>query len=80
MASKKKGLPTELEGVAFTEDVTALQEKMALCYSSERYESFQEAVEKIITRYLKGNVGWAIAFWIVSIIGSMLVQKFLDVL
>lgn len=51
-------VPTELEGVATTGDVSALGAKIERCYSSERYEDFQEAVEKIIQRYLKGIVGW----------------------
>lgn len=83
MAKGTKGrspLPAELEGVAYAEDMTALQEKVDKCYSSERYESFQEAVEKIVERFLKGKVGWAIAIWIVSIVGSMLAQKFLKIL
>lgn len=54
----KSQLPAELEGVAYAEDVTALQAHVDKCYSSERYEDFQESVEKILERYLKGRVGW----------------------
>ena len=47
MAGGKKGpLPSELENVAYAQDVNALQEQVDKCYSAERYEVFQEAVEK----------------------------------
>lgn len=79
MVTKARKTPKELENVAFTEDVNAVQLKVEKCYSSERYEDFQTAVEKIIGRYLKGNVGWAIAVWIFSLVGSMLLQKFFKI-
>lgn len=77
MANKpKKKLPAELEGVAHAEDVNALQEQIEKCYSAERYEDFQTAVEKIIGRYLKTFIAWGLLLWLSSIIGSMLIQKF----
>ncbi|HEY0221073.1 MAG TPA: hypothetical protein VGC58_02510 [Candidatus Paceibacterota bacterium] len=74
-----KRIPTELEGVAKIEDVDAIQEQVDNCYSKDRYEDFQSAVEKIISRYLKGTVGWAIFVWLITLLGSMLAQKFLNV-
>ncbi len=76
MAGKKSQLPTELENVAYAQDVNALQEQVDNCYSSERYEQFQEAVEKIIWRYLKGFVGFAVFLWLATLLASMLAQKF----
>ncbi|MEK7148251.1 MAG: hypothetical protein AAB758_03050 [Patescibacteria group bacterium] len=76
MAGKKKSIPTELEGVAFEEDVNAIQEQVERCYSKDRYEDFQEAVEKITERFLKGKVGWAVFIWLITLIASMLAQKF----
>ena len=75
----KVKIPSELENVATTSDIDVLDEKLGKCYSSERYEDFQVAVEKIIGRYLKQNVGWAIALWILSLVGSMLLQKFFKI-
>ena len=80
MAGKpKRALPAELEGVAYAEDVTAIQERVDKCYSSERYEEFQTAVEKIVGRYLTGKVGWAVLLWLCSLIASMLIQKFFGI-
>lgn len=76
--NKKRSIPQELEGVAKIEDVSVLEERVDKCYSAERYEDFQTAVEKIVGRYLKGIVGWAAGAWLLSIIGSMLAQKFLN--
>jgi hypothetical protein len=73
-------IPSELENVVYLEDLTAIQERVDKCYSSERYEDFQTAVEKIMGRYLKGNIGWAVVVWIITLIGSMLLQKFTDIL
>lgn len=73
-------IPTELEGVAKKEDLTQIHAKLDRCFTQDKYEDFQDAVEKIVGRYLKGKVGWAIAAWIVSILGSMLAQKYLNVL
>ncbi len=78
--SKKHTLPKELQGVANIEDVNALQEQVDRCYSKDRYEDFLNAVEKIIGRYLKGTVGWAIFLWLISLIASMLVQKYFNIL
>lgn len=72
----KSVIPSELENVATTSDIDALDGKLGKCYSTERYEEFQGAVEKIVGRYLKSTVGWAILLWIISLIGSMLLQKF----
>ncbi|MCW1891839.1 MAG: hypothetical protein KIH65_001175 [Candidatus Uhrbacteria bacterium] len=76
---KKSALPSELEGVAFAQDVTALQDHVDKCYSSERYKEFQESVEHILDRYLKGKVGWVAAVWIVTVVGGMLLQKFVKI-
>lgn len=67
--------PRELEGVASTKDVITLEDKLTKCYSADRYEEFQEAVEKIMSRFLKGTVGWAIFLWLITLIASMLLQK-----
>jgi pheromone shutdown protein TraB len=75
----KSPVPSELEGVATTDAVDVLSGKVEKCYSSERYEDFQDAVEKIMSRYLKSNVGWAIIVWILSLLGSMLAEKFLHI-
>lgn len=77
--AKKKSLPSELENVAYVEDVNAIQEKVEKCYSKERYEDFQSAVEKIIGRYLKSVVGWGVFIWLITLIGSMLLQKFFSI-
>lgn len=78
MAGKaKRALPAELEGIAYAEDLNAIQEKVDKCYSSERYEEFQGAVEKIVWKYLKANVASAILLWLVSIVGSMFLEKFI---
>lgn len=77
--AKRKSLPTELENVAYVEDVNAIQEKVDKCYSQERYEEFQTAVEKIIGRYLKSVIGWSVFIWIITLFGSMLLQKFFNV-
>jgi len=77
--ANKKALPKELEGVAFSEDVNAIQEKVEKCYSKDRYEEFLEAVEKIIGRYIKGTVGWAVLLWLITLFASMLLQKFFKI-
>lgn len=73
MATRR--IPQELEGVARTEDVNAIQEKVDKCYSQERYEEFQGAVEKIVSRHLKSNLGWGVLLWLITLIASMLLQK-----
>lgn len=60
-------------------DISGLSDKLTKCYSSERYEEFQEAIEKVIGRYLRGNVGWAILVWLITLIGSMLLQRFFKI-
>ena len=72
-------IPIELQGVASTSEVNELEKKVANCYSKDRYEEFMEAVEKITLKYLKGKVGWVIAIWLLSIIGSILAQKFFKI-
>jgi hypothetical protein len=57
MASKKRKLPAELEGVAFTEDVSAIEEKVGRCYSQDRYQDFQTAVKTIVIDTLGGDDG-----------------------
>lgn len=78
--SRGARVPSELEGAAKIEDVNALELKVGNCYSSERYETFQGAVEKIISRYLRANVAWAILLWLLTIIGSFLLQKFFKII
>lgn len=53
MPGKKSGLPTELEGIASVEQLNSLEARLEKSYSSERYEEFQDAVEKIINRTLE---------------------------
>ena len=94
---KKKSLPKELENVAYTDDVNAIDEKVERCYSQDRYEEFQEAVEKIVLKkigsedggekikkhagdYFQSKFGWVVFIWVVTLIVSMLLQKFLNVL
>ena len=77
MANRR--VPAELQNIAYIEDVNAIQEKVEKCYSLERYEEFQDAVEKITGRYLKGKVGWAVLLWLITLIASMLAQKYLAV-
>lgn len=36
-------------------DISRLGDKVAKCYSSERYEKFQDAVEKIALRTIDGT-------------------------
>ena len=79
MAGRKKALPAELEGVASAEAVNAIQEKVDKCYSSEKYEDFQEAVEKITWRFMKGSIGWAVLLWLITLVASMLAQKYLSI-
>jgi predicted NAD/FAD-binding protein len=45
-------LPVELENVASLESVNLLEQKIGKCYSSEKYQEFQTAVEVIVERYL----------------------------
>ncbi len=52
MATTPKRLPKEFNDVASIESVNALEEKVGKCYSSEKYEDFQTAVETIVERYL----------------------------
>lgn len=61
-------------------DISGLAEKLGKCYSSERYEDFQGAVEKIAWRYFRSNVAWGAFIWLVTIIVSILVQKFFNIL
>lgn len=50
----KVKIPEELEGIALTSDVDALEDKVAKSYSKERYEDFQEAVRKITLETIDG--------------------------
>jgi vacuolar-type H+-ATPase subunit E/Vma4 len=54
---KKVNIPVELEGVASTSDVDALEDKVAKCYSAERYEDFQEAVKNIALETIGSDTG-----------------------
>lgn len=55
MGTKKKSLPEEYKDVAKVDDVNALEQRVEKCYSEERYERFQEAVEKITLRIIDGS-------------------------
>jgi hypothetical protein len=77
--AKRQALPKELEGVAYSEDVNAIQEQVEKCYSKERYEDFQSAVEKIVGRYFKSVIGWGVFVWLITLIASMLLQKFFNI-
>lgn len=79
MSKKSQNIPQELEDVAYKEDISAVHARIDKCYSSENYEKFQESVEKIISRYLKSVVVWAILIWLITLIGSMFLQKFFKV-
>ena len=52
-------VPEEIGGVLKIE-VSAIHDKIEKCYSKEKYEEFQAAVEKIVKRYLKSHIVWAI--------------------
>lgn len=77
--------------------VGTLEDKVARSYSADRYEDFQEAVEKIVLRtldsedggekvkkhtenYFKVKVVWAVLLWIITIIGTALLQKYFKIL
>lgn len=92
----KNSVPTEFEGVAKTEDINALDDKVAKCYSKDRYEDFQNDVEKIVLKtigsedggdkikkhaqnYFKGQIGWGVLLWLVTLIASMFIQKIFKV-
>lgn len=47
---KKQNIPYEIEDIATTSDVSALEDKVARCYSADRYKEFQDAVEEIVLR------------------------------
>lgn len=49
----KVKLPAELSDVASIHAVNLLEEKLARCYSADKYQDFQGAVETIIERYLE---------------------------
>lgn len=53
MGTPRSALPPELQDVATSEDLNTLGSKVDRCYSADRYEEFQEAVEKIIWRALE---------------------------
>ena len=71
-----KKLPEELRTTATLEDVNSLSEDIGRCYSKDRFEEFQEAVEKIATKHFKGMIGWFGLLWILSIVVTVLLQKF----
>lgn len=50
-------IPEELKDVATTGDVNALEQRVDKCFSTERYEDFQEAVEKIVLRKIDSGEG-----------------------
>lgn len=60
-------------------DISGLVDKVTKCYSSERYEEFQGAVEKITLRYIKSQMAWAVLIWLVTLIVSMIVEKIFKV-
>lgn len=50
-------VPSELQDAAKISDVDALGEKVQKCYSQDRYEEFQGAVEKITLKTLDATEG-----------------------
>ena len=50
---KNQKLPSELEGVAKVEQLSSLEARVDKAYSSERYEEFQDATEKIFYRAME---------------------------
>ena len=74
-----KKVPEELRATATIDDVNSLSEEVGRCYSKDRYEDFQEAVEKITYRFFTGKFGWALLLWIATLFGSMMIQKFFKV-
>lgn len=58
-------------------DISGLSEKLNRCYSQDRYKEFQKDVEEIAEKFLKSKIAWAVLIWLVTLIASMLVQKFL---
>lgn len=79
MAGTKRETLDEVKQQLQTEKIDPLSQRVEKCYSQERYEEFQEAVEKIIERYLKSVVGWAVFLWLMSVIGSMFLQKIFNI-
>lgn len=65
----------DLNATSNIQRVTTLEDKIEKCYSAERYENFQTAVEKIISRYLKSIVGWSVFLWLITLLASMLLEK-----
>jgi len=54
-ADPKKDFNTETLLNEHGKDIPGLGEKLAKCYSADRYEEFQEAVEKIAFRTIDGT-------------------------
>jgi hypothetical protein len=50
--NKKTSLPSELQDIVTPERLTTMEDRLGKAYSSERYEEFQAAVEKIIHKEL----------------------------
>jgi hypothetical protein len=50
-------IPPELQDVATTGDVNALEARMEKCFSSEKYEEFQTAVQKITLETIDSGAG-----------------------
>ena len=66
----------DLNAASNVQRVTTLEDKIERCYSADRYEEFQDAVEKISSRWFKGTYGWAVLLWVATIIASVLLEKF----
>ena len=79
MADPKKDFNAETLLNTHDKNISDLSEKLNKSYSSERYEDFQEAVEKIVERYIKSKMAWAVLIWLITLIGSMLLQKFFKI-
>jgi hypothetical protein len=55
--NKKSSIPNEFEGIAKKEDLTLIHDKLGRCYTEDRFEHFQEAVEKIVLKTLGQDEG-----------------------
>lgn len=55
--NSKSIIPVELGNIASRSDIDVLDEKVGKCYSLERYEEFQDAVEKIVLKTISGETG-----------------------
>lgn len=55
--NKAAEVPHEWEGVARKDDITHVNEKLDRCYTKDKYDEFQGAVEAISLKALEGTAG-----------------------